>query len=154
MSYFWTIVALLVGLGLAWRYLGSYIAAVFEGRVHFLGRLERVIYRVIGVDPEAEQSWQRYAGALIVFSGVAILITYFIERLQGHLDQSSTPRSGKSWSCVEHRGLVRDEHELAELRTGIDDVLSDRYDLARRPELRERGRRYRRRNRNDPGLFT
>ena len=85
MSYFWTIVALVVALGLAWRYLGSYMAAVFEGRVRYLGRLEGGIYRIIGVDPEAEQSWQRYAGALIVFSGIAILFTYFIQRLQGSL---------------------------------------------------------------------
>ena len=85
MGYFWTIVALVVALGLAWRYLGSYMAAVFEGRVSYLGWLERPIYRTLGVDPEAEQSWQRYAGALIVFSGVAILFTYGIERLQGSL---------------------------------------------------------------------
>jgi K+-transporting ATPase ATPase A chain len=72
-------------LAVAWRYLGSYMAAVYEGRVSYLGWLERPIYRTLGVDPDAEQSWQRYGGALIVFSGVAILFTYAILRLQGSL---------------------------------------------------------------------
>src|SRR5437879_13225755 len=58
---------------------------VYEGRMWWLASVERPIYRALRVDPEAEQSWQRYAGALIVFSGVAILITYLIIRLQGHL---------------------------------------------------------------------
>jgi K+-transporting ATPase ATPase A chain len=85
MGYFLTIVALVVVLGIAWRYLGSYMAAVYEGRVTFLAWVERPIYRAIGVDPEAEQSWQRYAAALIVFSAVAILFTYVIQRIQGSL---------------------------------------------------------------------
>ena len=33
MGYFWTIVVLLVLLALAWRYLGAYMVAVFEGRI-------------------------------------------------------------------------------------------------------------------------
>ncbi|HEX4864026.1 MAG TPA: potassium-transporting ATPase subunit KdpA, partial [Acidimicrobiales bacterium] len=85
MAYFWTIVTLIVVLGIAWRYLGSYMTAVYEGTVRYLGWVERPIYRVIGVDPEAEQSWQRYAAALIVFSAVAILFTYVIQRIQGSL---------------------------------------------------------------------
>src|SRR5258708_2164464 len=85
MGFFWTIVVMVVLLGLAWRYLGSYMVSVYEGRMSWLGWVERPIYRALRVDPEAEQSWQRYTGALIVFSGVAILITYLIIRLQGHL---------------------------------------------------------------------
>src|SRR5579885_3218122 len=61
------------------------MVAVYENRVHFLGWIERPVYRVLGVDPEAEQSWQRYAGALVVFSGVAILFTYVLQRVQGSL---------------------------------------------------------------------
>ena len=85
MGYFWTIALLVVTLGLAWRYLGSYMVSVFEGRVTYLAWMERPIYRTMGVDAEAEQSWQRYAGALVVFSGVAILFTYVIQRIQGSL---------------------------------------------------------------------
>ena len=79
MGFFLTI------LGLAWRYLGSYMAAVFEGRVHFLGFVERPIYRMLGTSPEQEQTWKRYAGAMIIFSAVSIAFTYVILRIQGSL---------------------------------------------------------------------
>ncbi len=85
MGFFLTLVLLVVTLGFAWRYIGSYMAAVFDGRVHFLGFIERRIYRLLGTSPEQEQSWKRYAGALIVFSAVSILFTYAILRLQGSL---------------------------------------------------------------------
>ena len=56
MGFFFTIVALVVTLGLTWRYLGSYMAAVFEGRVHFLGAIERPIYRLLSTAPSKEQT--------------------------------------------------------------------------------------------------
>ena len=79
------VVVLVIAVGIAWRYLGSYMAAVFDGRVHFLGWLERPTYRVLGVDAESEQTWQRYAASLIIYSGIAILFIFGIERLQGSL---------------------------------------------------------------------
>ncbi|MGB7104877.1 MAG: potassium-transporting ATPase subunit KdpA, partial [Acidimicrobiales bacterium] len=85
MGFFFTIVLLVVTLGITWRYLGSYMAAVFEGRVHWLGFVERPIYRMLGTSPEQEQTWKRYAGALIIFSAVSILFTYVIIRIQGSL---------------------------------------------------------------------
>jgi potassium-transporting ATPase potassium-binding subunit len=85
MGFFFTILTLVVLLGLAWRYLGSYMAAVFDGRVHFLGFVERPIYRMLGTSPEQEQTWKRYAGALVIFSAVSIAFTYVILRLQGSL---------------------------------------------------------------------
>jgi potassium-transporting ATPase potassium-binding subunit len=84
-GYFWTIVTLVIALGLTWRFLGSYMAAVFEGRVHWLGWAERPVYRALGTSPEQEQNWKRYAGAMVVFSGIAMLLTYGIIRLQGSL---------------------------------------------------------------------
>jgi potassium-transporting ATPase potassium-binding subunit len=84
-GYFWTIVVLLVLLGLAWRYLGAYMVGVFEGRISFLGFLERPIYRMLGTSPDKEQSWKRYAGSVVVFSGLSFAITYAILRLQGSL---------------------------------------------------------------------
>jgi K+-transporting ATPase ATPase A chain len=85
MRYFFYILALVVALGISWRFLGSYMAAVFEGRVHWLGWLERPTYKLLGVDPEAEQTWQRYAVSLIIYSGIAVLVVYGFERLQGSL---------------------------------------------------------------------
>jgi K+-transporting ATPase ATPase A chain len=85
MGLTFTIVTLVVALGLTWRFLGSYMAAVFDGRVHFLRWAERPVYRALGTSPEQEQTWKRYAGALIVFSAVSIAFTYAIIRLQGSL---------------------------------------------------------------------
>jgi len=84
MGFFWTIVLLVVCLGFTWRYLGSYMAAVFDGRVHFLGFIERPIYRLLGTSPEQEQTWKRYAGAMVVFTLVSLLFTYAIMRIQGY----------------------------------------------------------------------
>jgi K+-transporting ATPase ATPase A chain len=84
-GFFWTIVVLVIALALCWRYLGSYMVSVYEGRVHFLGFIERPIYRLLGTSPEKEQTWKRYAGSLIVFSGLSLGITYAILRLQGSL---------------------------------------------------------------------
>ncbi len=85
MGFFWTIVVLLVLMALIWRYLGAYMVAVFEGRVHYLGFIERPIYRLLGTSPEKEQTWKRYAGSVVVFSGLSLGLTYAILRLQGSL---------------------------------------------------------------------
>jgi potassium-transporting ATPase potassium-binding subunit len=85
MAFTWTIVAFVVLLAVAWRFLGSYMAAVYQGRVRWLSFVERPIYRACGVDPANEQSWQRYGVSLTAFSAVALLLLYGIFRLQGHL---------------------------------------------------------------------
>lgn len=85
MNFALTLVALVVLLAIAWRYLGAYMVSVYQGKTKWLRVIEKPIYSIIGVDPEAEQSWQRYSISLIAFSGVAILISYLIFRLQGSL---------------------------------------------------------------------
>ncbi len=85
MGFTWTIITLVIALGLTWRYLGSYMAAVFEGRVHFLGWAERPVYRALGTGPEQEQNWKRYAASMVIFSAVAMGVTYLLLRIQGSL---------------------------------------------------------------------
>ncbi len=85
MGFFLTIVLLVVTLGITWRYLGSYMAAVFEGRVHWLAWIERPVYRMLGTSPEQEQTWKRYAAAMMIFTFVALVFTYVILRIQGSL---------------------------------------------------------------------
>ena len=75
----------MVTLGLAWRFLGSYMAGVFEGRVQFLSWAERPFYRLVGTSPDNEQSWQRYASSVVIFSAVSLAFTYLIIRIQGSL---------------------------------------------------------------------
>ncbi len=85
MGFFWTILLLVVVLAVTWRYLGAYMAAVFDGRAHFLAWAERPIYRLLGTGPEHEQTWKRYAGSMVIFSAISLAITYLILRIQGSL---------------------------------------------------------------------
>jgi len=66
--------------------LGLYMFRVFEGErqplPRVLGPLERLLYRLCGVDPKKEQGWKGYAASMLVFSALGVLVTYAIERLQ------------------------------------------------------------------------
>jgi potassium-transporting ATPase potassium-binding subunit len=66
--------------------LGSFIATVIEGKRNFmspvLGPLERLIYRLCGVNENEEQHWTRYAGALLAFSLFSAVLLYALQRLQ------------------------------------------------------------------------
>lgn len=71
------------------RPLGSYMAKVFEGKRHLLskmlGPLERLIYRVCGVNPAIDQSWTSYAGSCLAFGLANFLLFYLLLRLEGVL---------------------------------------------------------------------
>jgi potassium-transporting ATPase potassium-binding subunit len=66
--------------------LGIYMARVYRNERTFLtpviGPVERLTYRVIGVDVSREQDWKTYAKTLIVFSGLFFLALYLILRTQ------------------------------------------------------------------------
>ena len=85
MGYFWTIVVLVVAFGITWRYLGSYMAHVFDGRLRYLAWAERPFYRLIGTSPEQEQTWKRYGASLIIFSALFLAFGYLLIRIQGSL---------------------------------------------------------------------
>jgi K+-transporting ATPase ATPase A chain len=69
--------------------LGSYIAAVMEGRPNILSKplrpFERLIYRLCAVDETKEQTWLTYAGALLAFSVMSGLLLYLFQRIQQYL---------------------------------------------------------------------
>src|ERR1022692_5295538 len=73
--------------------LGIYLLRVLDpeqaGKGSFLepvlGWLERLIYRILRVDPKREQSWKQYGIAMLIFSLVTIAMTYGILRFQDHL---------------------------------------------------------------------
>ncbi len=86
----WLQIAVFFALILACaRPLGTYIAAVIENRRTWLspvlGPIEKIIYKICGIDPLEEQHWTRYAGALLAFSLFSALLLYAIQRLQGFL---------------------------------------------------------------------
>jgi K+-transporting ATPase ATPase A chain len=77
------IVTLIAALVLAYRYLGDYIYRVVTGTRH--STVERVIYRVIGVNPNGEQTWGVYARSVLAFSLLSLLFLYGFLRLQHYL---------------------------------------------------------------------
>ncbi|MFC8848276.1 MULTISPECIES: potassium-transporting ATPase subunit KdpA [unclassified Micromonospora] len=62
---------------------GDYLYRVVAGTRH--ARVEQVVYRLVGVDPAAGQSWGVYARAVLAFSAVSILFLYAFQRVQNHL---------------------------------------------------------------------
>jgi potassium-transporting ATPase potassium-binding subunit len=62
---------------------GDYMYRVVSGTRH--SRVERGIYRAVGVDASAEQSWGTYARSLLAFSAISILFLYAFQRLQDKL---------------------------------------------------------------------
>src|SRR5438309_3881791 len=69
--------------------MGVFMARVFNRERTFmdpvLRPLERLLYRVTGVDENHEMRWTEYAISMLLFSLVSMVVLYAIERLQGHL---------------------------------------------------------------------
>jgi K+-transporting ATPase ATPase A chain len=78
-----TIVVYLAVLTLLAPVVGGYMYRVYTAEG--IGRIEGVIYRLIGVDPGAEQTWRRYAASVLWFSAIGTVLAYVLMRLQGHL---------------------------------------------------------------------
>ena len=83
--------------------LGVFMTHVFAGERTFLDPvlrpIERVLYRVTGVDEKHEMGWVEYATSMLLFSGVSMLVLYLIQRIQGMLPLNP-----------QHFGAVTPEH--------------------------------------------
>ncbi|MEO3945320.1 potassium-transporting ATPase subunit KdpA [Gorillibacterium sp. CAU 1737] len=77
---------LLIGLSIP---LGRYMARVMAGERVWLSRVlspvERGIYRCMGVKPEEDMTAWRYAGSVLLFSGVGLVVVLLLQLLQGGL---------------------------------------------------------------------
>jgi len=66
--------------------IGVFMTRVFNGEKTFLDPLlrpvERLVYRLTGVDEKREMRWTEYAVAMLLFSGVSMAVLYLIERTQ------------------------------------------------------------------------
>jgi len=129
--------------------LGVFIARVFNQERTFLDPLmrplERLLYRVTGVDEKREMRWTEYAIAMLLFSGVSMLLLYLIERVQVWL-----PWNPQGWGNVApdlafNTAVIYDEHELASLFRRNDNELFHPDGRAGVPQLHVR------RDRNSPG---
>jgi K+-transporting ATPase ATPase A chain len=77
------IVSLVVALAAAYRPFGNYMYWAVSSPKHW--RVERGIYKAVGVNSDADQSWGVYARSVLAFSAVSILFLYAFQRLQNHL---------------------------------------------------------------------
>ena len=80
------ILVLVVALVAVHSPLGGYMARVFTSTRHL--RVERAGYRVLRVDPDADQRWSMYLMSVLGFSLVSVLFLYGLERLQAYLPLS------------------------------------------------------------------
>jgi potassium-transporting ATPase potassium-binding subunit len=66
--------------------LGWYMARVYEGNPcgfgWAVGRLERLVYRVCGIDPKEEMAWTTYARAMLIFNLLGFVVVYVLQRAQ------------------------------------------------------------------------
>ena len=80
------IAVLVVALVIAVPLLGRYLARVYTSEKHLA--IERASYRLMRVDPDADQHWRTYAMSVLGFSLAGILALYALGRLQQHLPLS------------------------------------------------------------------
>ncbi|PZS18728.1 MAG: potassium-transporting ATPase subunit KdpA [Pseudonocardiales bacterium] len=71
---------LVLALVLVHKPLGDYLARVLTATRHL--RAEKVVYKLGGVDPDADQTWGRYLRSVLAFSAMGVLFLYGFLRLQ------------------------------------------------------------------------
>ncbi|HET6503486.1 MAG TPA: potassium-transporting ATPase subunit KdpA [Amycolatopsis sp.] len=71
---------LLVALAVVYKPLGDFMARAFTSEKHW--RVERLVYRLVRVNPESEQRWTTYATGTLAFGLVSALLLYLLQRLQ------------------------------------------------------------------------
>jgi K+-transporting ATPase ATPase A chain len=77
----WLQVALLIAaLAACYVPLGNYLARIFTAKEHW--RVERGIYKLCGIDPEADMRWSVYVRSMLAFSFISVLFLYLFMRTQ------------------------------------------------------------------------
>lgn len=69
--------------------LGDWMARVYTSPRD--GRAERLVYRMLRIDPDAGQTWRGYARAVLAFSVASLVVLYAIQRLQEVLPSLGNP---------------------------------------------------------------
>jgi K+-transporting ATPase ATPase A chain len=77
------VITLIIALVAVYRPFGDYMYRVVSGTKN--SRVERGVYRLVGVDPRTEQTWGVYARSVLAFSAVSILFLYLFLRVQDKL---------------------------------------------------------------------
>lgn len=83
---------LMIAIAAAHVPLGDYMYRVYSSDKH--SRAELLVYRMVGADPAAEQTWKTYARSLLAFSAVSVVFLYLLQlsqsRLPLHLSDPAT----------------------------------------------------------------
>lgn len=90
--------ALLIGLT---PVLGSYMSSVFSGKKHFMqpvfGGLEKIIYRISGINPQEETNWKTYTFGLLVFNALGLFVVFLLQLIQAVLPLNPAQLGNVSW---------------------------------------------------------
>ena len=83
-------------------WLGRFYYKVMEGQRTWLspvfGPVEKVCYRIAGVDPATEQSWQKYTLALLAFNLTGFVLLFAIVLFQQYLPLNPQQLPGQEWT--------------------------------------------------------
>lgn len=80
------VATLVAALVLVYKPLGEYMARIYTSDRDL--RVERGFYRLIGVNPRSEQTWQAYLRGVLAFSLIGLLFVYVLQRAQAVLPYS------------------------------------------------------------------
>ena len=101
---YWLLLAFFVLVLAPAPFLGRYLYRVMEGQRTLLSPVlqpvERLCYRLAGVDERAEQNWQTYALALLAFTVVSLLVLFSILLMQGSLPLNPQHLPGMEWTLA------------------------------------------------------
>ena len=95
------IAAYIAALTLLTPPIGKFMANVFSGKKTFLtkifGGLERLLYKLSGVNPEEEHGWKSYLAALLVFNFFGFVVVYLLQAFQAYLPLNTQGLPNVSW---------------------------------------------------------
>jgi K+-transporting ATPase ATPase A chain len=81
--------------------LGNFMSKVFSGEKHFMlpvfGRLEKLIYRISGINPKEETNWKTYTFGLLIFNALGLLVVFLIQVTQVWLPLNPANLPNVSW---------------------------------------------------------
>ena len=81
--------------------LGTYISKVMNGEKVWLTKIvrpcEKGIYRILHIEEEEEMTWKKYLFSVLAFSGIGLLVLFFLQCLQGFLPGNPQGIEGMSW---------------------------------------------------------
>ncbi len=135
--------------------LGAFITRVFARERTWLDPVlrpvERLVYRLTGVDESREMRWTEYAIALLMFSVVSMLVLYLMQRMQQVLPFNPQGfGAGRAGPRVQHGRVLHDQHELAGVQRRVDHELLHADGRPGVPQFRVGGDRSRGRDRVHP----